>query len=1137
MFAPTSAALFTLSIPNIRNDFQVLSFTGTESLSALYSLDLEVVSEYPDFEIENLLSQPAFLQFGSNGEGIHGRIEHVAADELGNRLAHYHLSLVPALHYLKLSYNQRIFQKLTVPQIITQVLQQHGLQTDVFIFHVRTSEEREYCTQYDESDFDFIQRLCAEDGIAWHHQHSPEGHLLVFTDDPVFLPLLEATPYRRDAGMVAEHPVVSRFNMSFSSRTSRVTHRSYDLKRPNRLMESRFTTAFTPELEDYRYPLPRRSDEHCRKLARQSLERRRVDYQLVHGESNQPNLRSGHVFDLIEHPRHVCNDKWLLVSVTHTGKQPQVLEETMVHGGPPAQGFSHGYRNRFSAIQAEIAYRPPLCPRGKLVCQTARVTGPASEEIYCDEYGRVKVEFHWDRAELNNEFSSCWLRVASGWAGEGFGAVTIPRVGMEVVVTFLEGDPDQPLITGCVTNRINSTAHTLPEHKTRTVLRSQSSPRNGGYNELSIEDRAGLEKIYLRAQRDLEQLILRDSHLLIGNDRFEQVDGNNTSLIKGDDTRTTEGLRNTVIGGNEVLTVTGDCSTNVEGSLVIQASKQAHVTSSDVVISADKSLTLHAGGHHLVINTEGIFSSVPIVEGGAPLAAGQPLQALFDPGRLLPKSMTLAALDDRMDDMEEEEEEVEEQGLTLRIGVFFDGTANNRSNSELVAGCYARDVNLLEVAEDLRLFCEKHGYDGKGKTPNNSYGNDTTNVAKLHDLYRDDSKRQLADDETIGFIPVYLEGIGTHGGGADSRYSQMTGRGDQGVLARVDQSPAMIHKKAQQFGIANPDRKIERIEFDIFGFSRGAAAARHFANEVMKGAEGPLAGLLPAYAKLFVEGFSWRVKTDFSINFIGIFDTVAAIANLADNDLSLHNDINPGLKLHLAPDIAKKVVHLVARDEYRHNFSLNSAGAADIVLPGAHSDLGGGYLPRANERVLLSKPFRSRDIDLFTPSINTLAYRMAQYELAQLQKKLNLDALELGVSTWSKEYWGNTKNGESRCKDVYAVVSSNRIVRNDLALIYLRIMRELGVREGVPFRVIKESDPKFVLPEELQIVAQKLMAYAVGESRHLNLSVIEERLLINRYIHLSANWNATIGRSTSDMNITFADRPADKHERAVYPNE
>jgi type VI secretion system secreted protein VgrG len=637
MFKSANAAQFALHIPVVRNDFKILAFDGVEAISALYAIKVELVSENPDFDLESLLSQPAFLQFGHNGEGLHGHIEDVFVGEPGKRLTRYHLKLVPRLHYLQFSHDQRIFQNLTAPQIIAQVLKGHGIQSDAFAFHVSTSPEREYCTQYGECDFEFVQRLCAEDGIAWHHQHSPDGHLLVFTDDQTRFPKLGETPYLQESGMVAEHPVVSQFSMGFRNRTSTTTRRHYDFERPSLLLESRFTAEFTPELEDYRYPALIENEKLGKQLARQALERHRTDYQLVEGKSDQPTLRSGHFFDLTEHPREGCNDLWLLLNVTHAGKQPQSLEEAITSDVQPEDGFTQGYRNSFSAIPWDVFYRPPMRTRKTLlVSQTARVTGPVGEEIYCDEYGRVKVEFHWDRAELNSEKSSCWLRVSTGWAGKHFGAVTIPRIGMEVVVTYLDGNPAHPLITGCVPNKVNAMPYPLPDNKTKTVLRSFSSPQTGGYNELSIEDRAGQEQIYLRAERDLDQLILndsdtkigndrreqitRDSHSLINNDRFEQVDRNSASLIQGDELHTTQGARHTVIGGNEVISITGNSSLTAEGTLVIQAGPHAHVTANNVVVKGSQSLTWECGGHFIVINASGIFSSVAIVVGGAPLA-------------------------------------------------------------------------------------------------------------------------------------------------------------------------------------------------------------------------------------------------------------------------------------------------------------------------------------------------------------------------------------------------------------------------------------------------------------------------------------------------------------------------------------
>ncbi|MGF6154772.1 type VI secretion system tip protein TssI/VgrG, partial [Pseudomonas fluorescens] len=509
----------------------------------------------------------------------------------------------------------------TVPKIIARVLKAHGIQADAFTFNVSTSPEREYCTQYGENDFEFVQRLCAEDGIAWHHQHSREGHLLVFTDGQTFFPTLGETPYQQDAGMLAEHSVISQFSQRFSTRTSKVTRRDYDLKRPSLLLESRFTAEFRPELEDYRYPQLFESEKRAKQLARQALERHRTDYLLAEGESDQPTLRSGHFFKLTEHPRETYNDLWLLLGVTHSGKQPQSLEEAITSDTQPEDGFTQGYRNRFSAIPWDVFYRPPLpAQRPALVCQTARVTGPVGEEIYCDEYGRVKVEFHWDRAERDSEKSSCWLRVSSSWAGEGFGAVTIPRIGMEVLVTYLEGNPDHPLITGCLSNKVTPAPYPLPENKTKTVLRSHSSPSTGGYNELSIEDRAGQELIYLRAQRDMEQKVGNDSRLEVGNERQETIKGDSITVLGAEEHRTVAADRKVQLKANDYLQVASSSHTRIGKTLVIEAGEQVHIKAgTHLVIEAGESLSVRVGGQHIVIDADGIFSSTAIEAGGSPV--------------------------------------------------------------------------------------------------------------------------------------------------------------------------------------------------------------------------------------------------------------------------------------------------------------------------------------------------------------------------------------------------------------------------------------------------------------------------------------------------------------------------------------
>jgi type VI secretion system secreted protein VgrG len=1146
MLDPAKAAHFSLVIPEVHNDFKVLAFDGTETISSLYSIKVDLVSEYPNIDLESLLGQTAFLQFGLNGEGLHGLLEDVCAYDVGKRLTRYSVSLVPALHYLQFSRDHRIFQGLTVPQIIAQVLERHGILADAYTFHARTSAKREYCTQYGENDFEFVQRLCAEDGIAWHHQHSREGHLLVFTDDQTFFPKLGETSYLQDSGMVAEHPVLSQFSQRFNTRTGSTTHRHYDLNRPNRLLEGREKTKFSPALEDYRYPLFSESEDHGNQLARQVLERHRADYQLAEGKSDQPFLRSGHFFDLTQHPRETYNDLWLVLSVTHSGKQPQVWEESASGDTKPEDGFTQGYRNSFSAIPWDVFYRPPLhSRRTPLVCQTARVTGPPGQEIYCDEYGRVKVEFHWDRAERNNEHSSCWLRVSTGWAGQDYGAVTIPRIGMEVIVTYLEGNPDDPLITGCLPNKLTPVPYPLPEHKTKTVLRSHSSPSTGGYNELSIEDRAGRELIYLRAQRDMEQKVGNDSRLEVANERRETIKGNSITVLEAEEHRTVAADRKVQLKASDYLQVDGSSHTRIGEALVVEAGEQLHIKAgTHLVLDGGESISLKVGGQHLVINADGIFSSSAIEIGGSPVAGMNAHIVQLGAAVGLLQSVASAPLEgEESAELEEEEEEVELQAITLRIGVFFDGTGNNKANSETVAACYAPDANLAEAAEEIQRHCAAFGYDGNGSSPDNSYGNDVSNISRLYELYTNHIFDVLSEDATQASLRVYVEGIGTKSGGEDSPYSQATGRGENGVLGRVEQSPALIGEQIRQLRARNPELIIERIEFDIFGFSRGAAAARHFANEVLKGRHSILAKALPAGSPVLSSSFNWRLQSEVSINFIGLFDTVASIANPWLLDFTGSNSRNPFLNLKLPDGCANKVVHLVARDEFRENFALNSLGSLDLVLPGAHSDLGGGYLPRAKEKLLLGKPVTSQ-VSLSTEATTSTAYFTAEKEVGALYNKgvigFDGNATELRVTLWEipvPQTIEERKSNSTPQKKVFAAAAIERPVHGELSLVYLRIMRELAVRHDVPFEIIEDNDPKLALPDELEPIYKKLLKYALGESSVAGLTSEETVLLRTRYIHLSANWNAAKDLNSSDMSVVFINRPAKENQRAVHPNE
>ncbi|OCX90964.1 MAG: type IV secretion protein Rhs [Pseudomonas sp. CO183] len=632
MFNAANETHFSLTLEGVDHDFQVLEFRGREAISQPYRFDLELVSERPDLDLQALLHKPAFLTFDPAGMGIHGLVHRIAQGESGKRLTRYRLTLVPQLAYLAHRTNQRIFQHLSVPQIVAQVLEEHGIQADAYRFELGPViyPPREYCVQYDESDLHFIQRLCEEEGIHYHFEHSAAGHVLVFGDDQTVFPRLAATAYQQDSGLVADQPVIKRFAVRVATRTSRVGRRDYDFEQPRLLMEATHrgepaaNAMPQPDLEDYDYPGRFTERARGKHLSQRALERHRHDYRLAEGNSDQPRLVSGHLLEISDHPRREWNDLWLLTEVLHEGKQPQVLEESVTSHVDNGEGFVQGYRNHFSATPWDIPFRPPLShPKPKVLgSQTAVVTGPTGEEIHCDEYGRVKVQFHWDRHGQADDKTSCWLRVSSSWAGDRYGGIAIPRVGMEVLVTFLEGDPDQPLVTGCLYHKEHQVPYDLPANKTRTVFKTLSSPGGGGYNELRIEDRKGAEQIYLHAQRDWDENIEHDQKIRVGHERHDTVEANSYSEFRAEEHLTVAGDRKVEVKPDDHLTVGQTQHIKLGTAHLTKAGREIHLKAGQkMVIEAGVELTLKAGGSFIKLDPGGITVSGPLARinaGGAP---------------------------------------------------------------------------------------------------------------------------------------------------------------------------------------------------------------------------------------------------------------------------------------------------------------------------------------------------------------------------------------------------------------------------------------------------------------------------------------------------------------------------------------
>lgn len=432
-------------------------------------------------------------------------------------------------------------------------------------------------------------------------------------------------------------------------------------------------------------------------------------------------------------------------------------------------------------------------------------------------------------------------------------------------------------------------------------------------------------------------------------------------------------------------------------------------------------------------------------------------------------------------------------GHVLRVGVFFDGTANNQFNS---AEGLARQARGLKVDAD------------------SSYANVTTNIAALHQHY---PAQQAFDADGNAVTSLYISGIGTTTGGSDTRFpAQSYGRGSSGVLGKAEQAYGQLVECLTHFLQGVAPSTLCRLQLDIFGFSRGAAAARHFANRINNTA--------------FKSQFALAPDFECVIVFIGLFDTVAAMGGLADLG-NISDDINPGLNLYLSPDCAQHVVQLTARDEQRRNYSLSRIAPQwpmEIAVPGVHADVGGGYPAQMTEQVFLTR-WQTNRVSPSTPLILTHAWQSATAELVQWQAKDLLDPSDLDRLLEVRSAARREASREDPMQQVQAAVYMQRRVFGQLSRVYLRIMHRLACEQGVPFAALAEAEAG--LPDELQSIEARLQAQ-VREGA-IALTAQEERLLRQRYIHQSAHWNAAVGAGEGVVDQAFFNRPQEGG-RLVY---
>ncbi|CAK7053855.1 MAG: Actin cross-linking toxin VgrG1 [Bacteroides rodentium] len=534
--------------------FDVVEFKLTEALNEPFVLEVGLLSTDADIDFSKLLDQPVLFTIWQGGTAVrhvHGLVSKFWQEDTGFRRTRYRAVVEPQLARTRLYSDWRIYQQKAVPEIISEVFKADNV-INYDLQQQQTHLTREYCVQTDETDFAYIQRLLAEEGFVYRFAHSEQGHQLILTDiiqtfgslsgadgdnasdddvSTVSTVLYQPTP----AGDRPQ-PALRSFNYQESVKTARQTQRDYTFRNPrysqHQMSVGRDMPMQSSEYERYDYPGRYKQDAAGAPFTQTRLLSLRRNAKTAITIGDDARIEPGIAFELTGHPKSSLNTLWRAVRVEHSGKQHTSAEEEAA-----GAQISTSYEQTAYLVPATIDWKAEIPPKPHLHGpEIAHVVGPAGEEIYCDEWGRVKVQFPWDRVGKNNEHSSCWIRVAQAWGiGGGDGQQSIPRIGQEVIVDFLDGDPDQPIITGRTNDALNPTPYELPKHKTRSTWRSHTH-KGQGFNEIRFEDEREQEEIYIHAQKDRNIEVLNNETTFVGNDRTEHVEHNEIIFIGHDRT-------------------------------------------------------------------------------------------------------------------------------------------------------------------------------------------------------------------------------------------------------------------------------------------------------------------------------------------------------------------------------------------------------------------------------------------------------------------------------------------------------------------------------------------------------------------------------------------------------------------------
>lgn len=600
-------------------------FEARESMSELFRIRLTMLSEKPDLELTKIIgtNMTAAVGTGEAWRYFNGYVRTIRQAETTLDLTTYEAELVPWLWFLTQTRDCRIFHEMTVPDIIEKVFELHGFKGYEKKLQA-TYRERVMVVQYRETAFDFISRLMEEEGIYYYFTHADGEHKMVLGDDPsgcVPVPEHAKVVFNPGEGTIRGEEHVNAVNLQSRVRSTKVALRDFFYETPNEdLNVQREAELESLKLPVYDYPGGYTKAGEGKHYAQVRMEAAAAPQDVLRGKGDCRNFSAGYRFRLEEHPHAAMKKEWLLVEVLHKAS----LAEGAYRSGVQKTADS-GYENRFVCIPHETPFRPARrTPLPVIGTQTAIVVGPSGEEIHTDKFGRIKIQFHWDRIAKLDDKASCWVRVAQLMAGKKWGFIHLPRIGQEVVVEFEEGNPDRPIVTGCVYNGEAMPPFELPGNKTMSGMVSRSSKDAKGENItiIRVEDKKGEEQLFIQAEKnedirvknDCYEWVGNDRHLVVENDQVETVNNDRSETVERDHKETIGRDRNLKVEGKESIEVTKSRSVVVTGDVTEEFKKNHsevvtddyYLKATNICIEGTENVTVKVGGSYVAIDSSGV---------------------------------------------------------------------------------------------------------------------------------------------------------------------------------------------------------------------------------------------------------------------------------------------------------------------------------------------------------------------------------------------------------------------------------------------------------------------------------------------------------------------------------------------------